>query len=217
MLECFIFILCNASLVTEPITIRQYSNSVLLESTSETSANASVGDLDGDGHPDVILAKGRHWPLHNRILFNDGKGHFYKSKNLGPEPDRTYSAVIADLDNDGHLDVAISNDSPDKKMIYMNNGKGDFRVSGTWGSPKWNTRNAAAIDFNGDGYTDLIAANRKSDSFVCLNDGLGNFHDKGLLKSHQNQRRRSCLEILMEMALSILRFRIATEEKAKYF
>ena len=49
---------------------------VPLETVSETSANASIGDLNGDGHPDIVLAKGRHWEVPSRIFFGDGKGKF---------------------------------------------------------------------------------------------------------------------------------------------
>ena len=31
-----------------------------LETVSETTANASIGDLNGDSFPDIVLAKGRH-------------------------------------------------------------------------------------------------------------------------------------------------------------
>lgn len=39
---------------------RSFSRVLLLESTSETSASVSIGDVDADGTPDVVLAKGRH-------------------------------------------------------------------------------------------------------------------------------------------------------------
>jgi hypothetical protein len=42
-----------------------------LESVSETTANASIGDLNGDGNLDIVLAKGRHWPLADVVLFGD--------------------------------------------------------------------------------------------------------------------------------------------------
>src|SRR5918994_6132839 len=148
---------------------RSFTTVVQLETTSEDSANVSMGDLDGDGDLDLVLAKGRHTPIVDRVLLNDGKGNFVAS-DLGPA-DRTYTAALADLDGDGDLDVLTSNDTPDRKLVYLNDGKGRFTVAGTWGVAEWSTRNAAVADLNGDGKLDVIAANRPGPSFVCLNEG----------------------------------------------
>ena len=153
---------------------RKFTTVIQLETTSETSANVSMGDLDGDGDLDLVLAKGRHDPLIDRVLLNDGRGKFVAS-NLGPTADRTYTAALADLDGDKDLDVLTSNDTPDKKLVYLNNGRGQFTVAGTWGMAEWSTRNAAVADLNGDGQVDVIAANRPGPSFVCLNQGGGAF------------------------------------------
>ena len=160
--------------------LRSFDRVLLLERTSETSASVSLGDIYGDGHLDIVLAKGRHWPLNNIILRNDGKGHF-TSAVLGDAPDRTYTAALADLDGDGHLDIVVSNDRPDRKLVYLNDGKGRFRVGGTFGQPEWSTRYVTIADLNGDTRPDVIVANRSSNpanpkpSFVCLNDGKGEF------------------------------------------
>lgn len=153
---------------------RTFNTVVLLETSSEDSANVSMGDLDGDGDLDLVLAKGRHTPLLDRVLLNDGKGGFIAS-DLGPTADRTYTAALADLDGDGDLDVLTSNDTPDRKLVYLNNGKGQFTVAGTWGVATWSTRNAAVADLNGDSKIDVIAANRPGPSFVCLGEGGGRF------------------------------------------
>jgi hypothetical protein len=132
---------------------------VYLETPSETSANVSMGDLDGDGDLDLVLAKGRHDPLVDRVLLNNGKGGFAAS-DLGPTADRTYAAALADVDVDGDLDVLTSNDTPDAKLDYLNDGKGKFTVAGKWGVPEGSTRNASVADLHGDGRIDVIAANR---------------------------------------------------------
>ena len=159
---------------------RTFERVQLLEAKGETSAGASLGDIDRDGDLDIVLAKGRHWPLDNLILRNDGKGNFTTGK-LPAEADRTYSAALADLDGDGSLDLVVSNDRPDRKVIYLNDGRGNFRSAGTVGRPDWSTRYITVADLNGDARPDIIVANRSGNPakpvpcFVCLNDGKGAF------------------------------------------
>jgi len=148
---------------------------VPLETASETSSNASIGDLNGDGHPDIVLVKGRHWQLTSLVFFGDGKGHFTPGPALPSKATRSYSASLADMTGSGHLDMVLSNDQPDAKLILRNDGKGNFTVGGTYGDAKWPTRNAAVGDLNGDGYPDIAVANRGMASYVCLNDGKLHF------------------------------------------
>src|ERR671913_1176726 len=99
------------SIGAQPPSLPRFDRVLLLETTSETSANVHIGDLNGDGHLDVVLAKGRHWGLVDRVLLGDGGGRFPSAYDLGPAADRTYSGNLVDLDGDGDLDVVISNDA----------------------------------------------------------------------------------------------------------
>ena len=143
---------------------------VPLETVSETSSNASIGDLNGDGHPDVVLVKGRHWQVTTLTFWGDGKGQFTPGPPLPSNATKSYSGSLADIDKNGHLDIVLSNDEPDAKLVLLNDGKGHFTIGGTYGDPAWPTRNAAVGDLNGDGYPDIAVANRQTTSYVCLND-----------------------------------------------
>ena len=159
-------------------TFPTFDRVLLLEQTSETSANVSIGDVDGDGRLDIVLVKGRHWGLVDRVLLGDGAGHFKPAYDLGTAKDRSYSGRLVDLDRDGDLDVVISNDEPDPKLVYLNDGKGHFHVGSTFGKPDWPTRNATVADINGDGLPDIVVANRgdsTSANYICLNRGGGRF------------------------------------------
>src|SRR6476469_6232851 len=166
----------NATLQAD--TFPTFDLLLLLEKTSETSANVSIGDVDGDGRLDIVLVKGRHWPLVDRVLLGDGAGHFKPGYDLGTASDRSYSGRLVDLDSDGDLDVVISNDAPDPKLVYLNDGKGHFHVGSSFGKPAWPTRNATVADINGDGLPDIVAANRGDSTdanYICPNRGNGRF------------------------------------------
>src|SRR6185369_748850 len=148
---------------------------VPLETVSETSSNASIGDLNGDGNADIVLVKGRHWQLTTKVFLGDGKGHFAPGAALPSNATKSYSGSLADMTKSGHLDIVLSNDSPDPKLVLVNDGAGHFKVGGTYGDSKWPTRNAAVADLNGDGYPDIAVANRGFTSYICYNDGKLHF------------------------------------------
>src|SRR2546423_7136922 len=92
----FVFILvCFAAVTAFEI--------VPLETVSETSSNASIGDLNADGHPDIVLVKGRHWQLTSKVFLGDGKGHFAPGPPLPSNATKSYSGSLADMTKSGHL------------------------------------------------------------------------------------------------------------------
>ena len=181
---CF-FILCLLGTTALPVLAQKrivfpdFDRSMLLETKPDTTANISMGDVDGDGHLDIVLVKGRHWPMIDRVLLGDGRGGIRRAYDLGTVADRSYTGGLADFNGDGSLDIAVSNDNPDRKLVYLNDGKGNFTIGSEFGLPDWPTRNLAIADINRDGLPDLILANRgdlgNTANYICLNKGKGQF------------------------------------------
>ncbi|RYY56949.1 MAG: VCBS repeat-containing protein [Chitinophagaceae bacterium] len=162
-------------------SLPDFSRTLFLEEKPDTTANVSFGDFDGDGHTDILLVKGRHWPIIDRILIGDGTGKIRKVYNLGETADKSYTGGIADFNGDGFPDIAVSNDYPNRKLVYFNDGKGNFKVGSEFGIAQWPTRNLSIADLNRDGFPDIIMANRgrpgKTSNYICLNDKKGQFSD----------------------------------------
>lgn len=160
---------------------RSFERHIALEDSAATSANVSVGDVNADGHQDIVLVKGRHWPLDNLVLLGHGDGSFEPAYPLGGPADRSYSGELVDVDGDGDLDVVVSNDSPDSKIVHLNDGSGHFVTGSTFGQGDWSTRHISVIDLNGDALPDVVLANRygpvPGPSHICFGTGGGRFAD----------------------------------------
>jgi len=123
-----------------------------------------VGDLNGDGFPDLICLEGQKVVLY----FNDGKGHFTahpdavtgteRAKNK-PHATNWGGAVVTDLDNDGIPDILIN--GKHFFWILRGTGNGTFTYANdTWGIPDeaWSAVDEGFCfgDVNGDGMLDLV-------------------------------------------------------------
>jgi FG-GAP-like repeat len=121
-------------------------------------ANVAVADLNRDGKLDLAIISESE-PL-VVVLLGRGDGTFDKTMSI-PAGQGGNFILAADLDGDGHIDLATSNQDGSATVLW-GNGDGTFNtpvsydVKGhlAFGNAEW----LAAADFNGDGALDLVVS-----------------------------------------------------------
>ena len=159
-------------------------------------------DYDNDGWMDLFVVQSGPLPparataSRNRLYHNNRDGTFTDVTEKARLEDTGYGmgAVAADYDNDGFVDLYVTNYG--RSVLLHNNGDGTFTdVTAKAGvaGPPWAT-SAAWGDFDGDGYLDLFVAqyadDRKEKDLFCGDTTTG--------------ERDYCPPLLLDPAPSVL-------------
>ena len=172
------------------------------------STSAAWVDLDGDGLLDLVVLRYMKWdwddvwcgehregfrsyctpdlfPAVTPLVYhNDGHGHFSEqSVRRGISvPGKGLGVALGDYDRDGHVDLAIANDSM-VEHLYRNRGDGVFEETGlSAGSAvdddghTFAGMGVAFGDFNNDGLPDLVITDLARQKYALYqNNGDGSF------------------------------------------
>jgi hypothetical protein len=165
------------------VTAEERSNSLfqnLLETFADVAATAGVSDprdgkaavwadFNADGYPDLyVVNSGLEG---NALYLNNQNGTFRdETAEAGLQgPPEGQNAAVADIDNDGDLDVFVS--AKGRNALFINRGDCTFADAATVAgiTDVADSRGAAWLDVNGDGFLDIYVANSGARDVLYLN------------------------------------------------
>jgi hypothetical protein len=131
---------------------------------------ALIGDVNGDGKPDLAIANRAQNSA--SILLGNGDGTFQAQQTFATvDP---FHMAMGDLNGDGKLDLVAANLSRYTVSVLLGNGDGVFQPSKTFAAG-FRPLSVALADVNGDGKPDIAVANHYSNPSVLLGNGNGTF------------------------------------------
>ncbi|MFC2076467.1 FG-GAP-like repeat-containing protein, partial [candidate division KSB1 bacterium] len=134
-------------------------------------------DYDADGDPDIYVVR----PSAANLLYrNNGDGTFTDVAGTAGVADigNGRGVAWADYDNDGYLDLYLS-EAGNPNRLYHNNGNGTFgdKSSLAGVNDSGSSWGVAWGDFDADGYIDLYVTNNNSPNRLYKNNGDATFTD----------------------------------------
>lgn len=149
-------------------------------SVGEGQKEATAGDLNGDGRPELVIAGNDSVA----ILQGDGNGNVVVQNRVpaGPNP---AGPALADLDGDGRVDVAVANHDTDYLTLLRGDGTGGVRAfphSPLTIDVDPHPHAVRTADLDADGHMDLIVDHRAGEGLLILRGtGRGAFASPGTL------------------------------------
>ncbi|HXU13144.1 MAG TPA: VCBS repeat-containing protein, partial [Candidatus Binatia bacterium] len=146
------------------------------------SSDLALGDLDHDGIPDLVYAAVRDNEISVSLGIGDGR---FGPESFFPVGDGPSAVVLADLNGDGHLDIAVANGDQypdlqdDNVSVLLGHGNGAFDPQTTYRVGR-TPSDLAVADLDHDGVPDLVVTNHDTDDISILHGtGGGAFQPGG--------------------------------------
>ena len=128
----------------------------------------AVGDLNGDGHEDVVTSDGNLRNSRDTVttLLGDGKGALESLQAYSNNIMRPFAVDLGDLDGDGDLDVVVSNYFADWQVLE-NDGTGKISLAQSV-NPTRAASCALLLDIDTDNDLDLVLIDEEQDEIVVM-------------------------------------------------
>ncbi len=119
----------------------------------QRSPSLAIADFNGDGAPDVALARDWGPNVSVAVLLGNGDGTFRAGSEVWTG-DYAQSIAVGDLDRDGRVDLAVA--SPTGTVtVFLGNGDGTFRRGPDYPADYQAYVVLVLADLDGDGALDL--------------------------------------------------------------
>ena len=129
-----------------------------------TPWDVEVGDMDKDGDPDVVVIGIETGDANSavEVFFNNSAAVLSTYDSVIDGPNDTWRGSLADLDNDGNLDISVATRTVADLTAALNDGSGGFPVAFTTVLNEAvgnDIIDVITADINRDGWLDFFIAN----------------------------------------------------------
>lgn len=124
------------------------------------SVGASWGDYDNDGDLDLFVANAGN--QNNFLYRNDGSDNFTRitTGDIVNDGGHSHGSSWVDYDNDGDLDLTVTNNQDQNNFLYSNQGDGTFlKVTNQISQDGGASMGSSWADYDNDGDMDLYVTN----------------------------------------------------------